>query len=71
MFSEGLGRIVERDESSGSLIVYKPGDNSTIHALTGDEELLTFFATPKRYMREEDALALNLTLKEAPTESSP
>lgn len=68
-FSEGLGRVVEIDDSSGCLSVCRPG-NDLFSVSMSPEEKPRFFASPSRPLSEDEAAALNRSLAERDPENT-
>ena len=68
-FSEGLGRVVEIDDSSGCLLVCKPGKDLASVSMSAEDKP-RFFASPSRPLSEDEASALNLSLAERDPENT-
>ncbi len=68
-FSEGLGRVVEIDDSSGSLLVCRPG-NELFGVSATPEEIHKFAHSPRRFLSEAEAEAFNRSLAERDPENT-
>lgn len=68
-FSEGLGRVVEIDDSSGCLLVCKPGKD-LVSVSASAEEIRAFCHSPRRALSESQAEALNRSLAERDPENT-